>query len=138
MSKRNLSCLSGSSGNSSRKSAGKFVIPTLLKTEEIVVEDEIKQEISTPCTGSKSLVKAGRPDNTIFYTCGGCGESGTHYLGLEYRLVKTATVMEVGTQTGNDEMSVGPVKMEITDPFYYDSVPATSGTVPIVGELRFY
>ena len=87
MAKRKPRCGPGGSGKNSAKSAGKFIIPTLLKTEEIVVEDDIKQEISTPCTNSESLVTVGRPDNTIFYTCGGCGESGTHYLGLQWSSV---------------------------------------------------
>eukprot|EP00116_Pleurobrachia_bachei_P001282 sb/3461544/ len=83
------------------KSARKFVIPTLLKTEQIMVEDIIKPEIDPPWTDSKSSEITGIADSTIYYTCGGCGESGFHHLGLEYRLVRTATLVEVGSQTGD-------------------------------------
>eukprot|EP00116_Pleurobrachia_bachei_P012622 sb/3472884/ len=101
MGKRKLRS-SGSTGKSVKKdtnSADQFVIPSLLKTEQIVVE--IKPEINPPCTDSKSSEITGIADNTIYYTCGGCGASCFHHLGLEYRLVRTATLVEIGSQTGD-------------------------------------
>ena len=80
-------------------SVKKFVIPPLLKTEQIEVD--IKPEIFTPYTDSKSSNISISSDNILTFTCDGCGESGIHHLGLEYRLVKTAMFVEVGTQTGN-------------------------------------
>ena len=61
-----------SSGKNVAKSDGNFEIPTLLKTEQIEVESNIKPEIFTPCTDSKSLKTTGLVDKTIFYTCCGC------------------------------------------------------------------
>ena len=104
----------GSSGKNAAKSDGKFVIPALLKTEQIEVESNIKPEIFTPCTDSKSLKTTGLVDKTIFYTCGGCGESGIHHLGSEYRLVNTAMLVEVGTQTGH-EPSVTEIPVEASE-----------------------
>ena len=91
----------GMAKRKSTKRAKKFVIPSLLKTEQIEVED-IKPEIDPPCTDSKTSGITGIADNTIYYTCGGCGESSFHHLGLEYRIVRTATLVEVGSQTGDD------------------------------------
>ena len=100
MSKRKLGRGTGSSAENISKSARKFIIPALLKTEQIEVD--VKPEITTPClTDSKSSVSS----NSILYTCSGCGKSGYELLPLGYRLVKTTVLAEVGTQTG-DESSV--------------------------------
>ena len=87
-------------GRASRtgRSAKRFIIPALLKTEPIEVD--IKPEIFTPYTDSKSSITISS-DNILTFTCDGCGQAGIHHLGLEYRLVKTAMFVEVGTQTGN-------------------------------------
>jgi hypothetical protein len=85
MAKRNLRSSSGT-GNSAKKhnnSADHFVIPSLLKTEQIVVEDIIKPEINPPCEDSKSSNIAISSDNILTFTCGVCGASGIHHLGLE-------------------------------------------------------
>ena len=74
-------------------------------------------------------------ENDILFKCDGCGKPGSYLLQSGYRLVKTAMMMEVGTQTGSDEITIDPVKMEVTDPFYYDSVPTTSAAVPLFGEF---
>eukprot|EP00116_Pleurobrachia_bachei_P001897 sb/3462159/ len=118
MAKRKLARSTGSSAKNISKSARKFHIPTLLKTEQIEVE--VKPEIDTPCTDSKSSTTS----NNILFTCSGCGRSGSHNLGSGYRLVKTAMLVEVGTQTG-DESSV-------PEPQLNDSIPATSSTTPII------
>eukprot|EP00116_Pleurobrachia_bachei_P006957 sb/3467219/ len=102
MAKRKRGAASGSLAENDTKS-GKFDIPTLLKTEQIEVENNIKPEILTPCTDSKSSNITISSDNILTFTCGGCGASGIHHLGLEYRLVKTARLVVVGTQTGPNE-----------------------------------
>eukprot|EP00116_Pleurobrachia_bachei_P014564 sb/3474826/ len=118
MAKRKLGHGTGSPAKNVSKSARKFVIPVLLKTEQIEVE--VKPEIDTSCTDSKSSVTS----NNILFKCSGCGTSGTHNLGLGYRLVKTAPLVEVGTQTG-DESSVPEIQLE-------DSIPTTSTSSPII------
>eukprot|EP00116_Pleurobrachia_bachei_P001531 sb/3461793/ len=111
MVKRKRGLASGSSGPNVTKSAKKFDIPTLLKTEQIEVKDIRKPEITTPCTDSKTSNIKISADNILTFTCGGCGAYGIHQLGLEYRLVKTAMVVESGTQTG-DESSSSKVPVE--------------------------
>eukprot|EP00116_Pleurobrachia_bachei_P003163 sb/3463425/ len=102
----------------------KFEIPPLLKTEPIYVE--------TPCPVVKiQTIPPGLEENDILFKCDGCGKPGSYLLKSGYKLVKTAILVEVGTQTGSNEITVDPVKMEITDPFYYDSVPTTSAALPI-------
>eukprot|EP00116_Pleurobrachia_bachei_P004122 sb/3464384/ len=119
------------------KSVGKFDIPTLLKTEQIEVESNIKPEILTTCIDSKSLEIAISADNILTFTCGGCGAYGIHHLGLEYRLVKTAMVVESGTQTG-DESSSSKVPVEsandlgLVDENNPISVPASSASPSVV------
>ena len=138
----------GGTGKSAKKdtnSADQFVIPSLLKTEQIMVEDIIKPEIDPPCTDSRSSENTGISDNTIYYTCGGCGVSGVHHLGLEYRLVRTATLVEVGSQTGDaseiqvkasgmiaSEVGVLDDAMERSNHNNPVSVPISSATSPIV------
>ena len=97
---------------------GNFEIPPLLKTEPIYVEPAI---YDTPCPVFKMQIIPG---------------VGSCLLGSGYKLVKTTVSVEVGTQTGCDEITVDPLKMEVTDPFYYDSVPSTSINSSLVGELR--
>ena len=111
------------------KSVKKFVIPAFLKTEPIEVD--IKPEIFTPYTDSKSSNITISSDNILTFTCDGCGESGIHHLGLEYRLVKTAMLVEVGTQTGDDSHSSEiPVEVSnvrsLDDPNNAVSVPTSS------------
>ena len=105
----------------------KFEIPRLLKTEPIYVE-----HANTPAIydGPVSKVQTipGVEENDILFKCDGCGKPGSYLLQSGYRLVKTAMLVEVGTQTGSDEMAT-------TDPFYYDSVPTTSAAVPLFGEF---
>eukprot|EP00116_Pleurobrachia_bachei_P000803 sb/3461065/ len=98
MAKRKLDRGTESSAKNISKSARKFQIPALLKTDQIEVE--AKPEIDTPCTDSKSSITS----NNILFTCSGCGTSGTHHLGLEYRLIKTAMLVEAGTQTGDESI----------------------------------
>ena len=107
------------------RSVKKFVIPALLKTEPIEVpsypptllkteqiEVDIKPEIFTPYTDSKSSNLTISSDNILTFTCDGCGQAGVRHLGSEYRLVKTAMLVEVGTQTGNESSSSEiPVEM---------------------------
>ena len=98
----------GSSPKNVSKSARKFVIPLLLKTEQIEVD--IKPDISDmPCADSKSSITS----NSILFNCSSCGKSGNHYFGSEYRLVKTDTLVEVGAQTG-DGCSEIPVEVANT------------------------
>eukprot|EP00116_Pleurobrachia_bachei_P005270 sb/3465532/ len=104
MAKRKLTSGNESSAKNISKSARKFHIPALLKTEQIEV---VKPEIDTPCTDSKGSITS----NNILFTCSDCGRSGTHHFGLEYRLVKTALLVEVGTQTG-DESSGPEIQLE--------------------------
>eukprot|EP00116_Pleurobrachia_bachei_P019491 sb/3479753/ len=111
MAKRKRGAASGIMADNVTKSAKKFDIPALLKTEQIEVESNIKPEILTPCTDSKSSNITISTDNILTFTCGGCGESGIHRLGLEYRLVRTATLVEVGTQAG-DESSSSEIPVE--------------------------
>ena len=118
MAKRKLGHGTESSAKNISKSSRKFHIPPLLKTKQIEVE--VKPEIDTPCTDSKSSITS----NNILITCSGCGRPGTHHFGLGYRLVKTALLVEVGTQTG-DENSVSETQLE-------DSIPSTSSTTPII------
>eukprot|EP00116_Pleurobrachia_bachei_P004515 sb/3464777/ len=136
MAKRKLGI--GSSENI-LKSAKEFHIPALLKTEQIEVE--VKPEIDTPCTDSKISITS----NYILFTCSGCGTSGTHNLGLEYRLVKTALLVEFGTQTG-DEFSASKIQLEDSGKIvdnglldrdratYREIIPATStsSTTPVI------
>eukprot|EP00116_Pleurobrachia_bachei_P014147 sb/3474409/ len=110
----------------------KFEIPPLLKTEPIYVEPAIDD---TSCSVTKIQTIPGVDENNILFKCDGCGKPGSYLLKSGYKLVKTALLLEFGTQTGYDEITVDPVKMEITDPFYYDSVPTTSAALPIFGEL---
>eukprot|EP00116_Pleurobrachia_bachei_P006805 sb/3467067/ len=100
MAKRKLRSGTGGSAKKVSNSAKKFLIPALLKTEQIEVE--VKPEINTPCTDSKISITS----KNILFKCSGCGTSGTHHLGSEYRLVKTISLVEVGTQTG--DQSSGP------------------------------
>ena len=113
-----------------------FEIPHLLKTEPIYVEYDI-----TPAIYDEPVLKVqtlpGIEENDIMFKCDGCGKPGSYLLQSGYRLVKTAMLVEVGTQTGSDEITIDPVKMEVTDPFYYDSVPSTSAAVPLFGEFYF-
>ena len=116
------------SGTSVLSTAGKQCkIPPLLKTEPIYVE--------TPCPVVKIQTIPGVEERNILYKCDGCGKPGSYLLDSVYRIVKTAILVEVGTQTGCDEITVDPVKMEITDPFYYDSVATTSAASSLFGEL---
>ena len=111
MAKRKLeSHAAESSGKHVAKSDGQFVIPTLLKTEQIEVEGNIK-----PYTESKTAKITISTDNILTFTCGGCGLSGIHNLGSEYRLVKTAMLVEVSTQTG-DESTVTESPIEESGP----------------------
>ena len=107
MAKRKRGSSKESSAKNISKSARKFVIPPLLKTEQIEVEVNVKPENDTPCTDSKSSITA----NNILFKCSGCGKSVNHHLGLGYRLVKTALLAEVGTQTG-DESSDPEIQLE--------------------------
>ena len=111
-----------------------FEIPHLLKTEPIYVEHDI-----TPAIYDGPVLKVqtipGIEENDILFKCDGCGKPGSYLLQSGYRLVKTAMLVEVGTQTGSDEIVMEPVKMEVTDPFYYDSVPTSSDAVPLFGEF---
>eukprot|EP00116_Pleurobrachia_bachei_P013694 sb/3473956/ len=136
MVKRKRGLASGSSGPNMRKSTG-FEIPALLKTEQIEVEDIRKPEITTPCTDSKTSNIKISADNILTFTCGGCGASGIHHLGLEYRLAKTAMLVEVGTQT-RDESSSSKVPVEashdlcLVDETNPVSVPASATASPSV------
>ena len=146
----------GESGNSFTSTTGsKFEIPPLLKTEPIYMEDDIKPAIYSPCPVSNIITASGAEDNLILFTCDGCGKSGSGRMDSGYRLVKTAMLVEVGTQTGvheirgessttlgsevecsDDEMAVDSVKIESLDPFDYDSVAAIS-TDPPMGDVSF-
>ena len=75
----------------------------------------------------------GVEERNLSFKCDGCGISGSCLLESGYKLVKTAVLVEVGTQTGCDEITVDPVKMKITAPLYYDSVPSTSADYLAVG-----
>eukprot|EP00116_Pleurobrachia_bachei_P004119 sb/3464381/ len=118
----------------------KFVIPSLLKTEQIEVEVDVKPNNAPPCTDSKSSISS----NNILFTCLGCGKLG--------RLVKTTVSVEVSTQTW-DESSDPEIKSEdsemlgvlgsldreiVADPINGDgtanlnSNPATSTASPII------
>eukprot|EP00116_Pleurobrachia_bachei_P015020 sb/3475282/ len=124
MTKRKGSTGIGSSTKNIPKSARKFHIPALLKTEQIEVE--VKPEIDTPCTDSKNSLTS----NNILFTCLGCGESGYHNFGLGYRLVKTALLVEVGTQTGDEAETQLEDGDAIVDPEVgtNNSIPATSSS----------
>eukprot|EP00116_Pleurobrachia_bachei_P003630 sb/3463892/ len=123
MSKRKRGAASGILAENVTKSAEQFEIPVFLKTEQIEVESNIKPEIIAPCIDSKSSNITISSDNILTFTCGGCGASGIHHLGLEYRLVRTATLVEVGTQTG-DESNVTKVTLEALED---DDSPFESG-----------
>eukprot|EP00116_Pleurobrachia_bachei_P001242 sb/3461504/ len=103
----------------------------------------------------KKKTSSGADDNLILFTCDGCGISGSGRLDPGYRLVKTAMMVEVGTQTGvpeirggspttlgsevgclEDEIAVDSVKIESLDPFYYDSVADISAAPPM-GDVSF-
>ena len=112
----------------------KFEIPPLLKTEPIYVEPELAiDDTSWPVIKIQTI--PGVEERDILFKCDGCGKPGSYLLESGYKLVKTAILVEVGTQTGCDEITVDPVKMEITDPFFYDSVPTTSAVSSLFGEL---
>ena len=128
------------------RSVKKFVIPDLLKTEPIEVpsypptllkteqiEVDIKPEIFAPFTDSKSSKITISSDNILTFTCDGCGESGIHHLGLEYRLVKKAMLVETSTQTGDDSNSSGIADeasnvRSLDDSNHLVSVPTSSAT----------
>ena len=131
-------------------SVKEFVIPALLKTEPIEVpsyppalpepeeiEVDIKPEIFTPCKDSKSSNITISSDNILTFKCDGCGQSGVHHFGSEYRLVKTAMLVQVGTQTGDDsnspEIPVEASKVPSLDgPNNPVSVPTSSAASPSV------
>ena len=127
-----------SSAKNISKSPRKFIIPALLKTEQIEVD--VKPDITTPCiTDSKSSIFS----NSILYTCSGCGKSGYHPLPLGYQLVKTAVLAEVAIQTGDESsVSVEPCgsnerswdqyTMERNSQINLVPVDATSTTSPII------
>ena len=111
--------------------------------------------IYSPCRVSNIVTASGAEDNIILFNCDGCGKSCSGRLDSGYRLVKTAMLVEVGTQTGvheirgessttlrsevgclDDEMAVESLKIESLDPFYYDSV-ATIPTDPPMGDVSF-
>ena len=103
------------------------------------------------CSPDSTIPKiTGVDGNTVFITCDGCGKPDSYLLASGYKIVKTAVLVEVGTQTGPDfpesrqessttlgskvgcldnEMAVDHVKLETLDTFYYDSasVPTPVG-----------
>eukprot|EP00116_Pleurobrachia_bachei_P012459 sb/3472721/ len=137
MAKRKRGAASGILAENVSKSAEKFDIPALLKTEQIEVDNNIKLEIITPCTDSKSSNIKISADNILAFACGGCGASGIHHLGLDYRLVRTATLVEVATQTG-DESSSSKIPVEtfnarsLDDQSNYLSIPACATSPSVV------
>ena len=124
----------GNSKNPFTATDRNFEIPHLLKTEPNYVERDITPAIyDGPVLKVQTLPRI--EENDILFKCDGCGKPGSYILQSGYRLVKTAMLVEVGTQTGSDEITINPVKMETTDSFYYDSVPSTSAAVPLFGEF---
>ena len=80
-----------------QKTSNKFqVLPPLLKTEDIVVED-IKPVITTPTLPKETMVDS---KHVVSHLCDNCGKSGFNRLG--YRVVKSATLVDVGIQTGEE------------------------------------
>ena len=82
----------------------KFEILPILKTEPIYVE--------TPSPVFKIRTIPGIEENDILFKCDECGKPGSYLLESGYKLVKTAALVEVVTQTGSDEITVDPVKIE--------------------------
>ena len=105
-----------------------------LNTEPMNVKPEMKPAIYDT-SFSVFNARTIQGENDTLFKCDGCGKSGNYLLDLGYRLVKTAMLVEVGTQTGLDEIAIDPVKVEITDPFYYDTPILTSATLPIIGKF---
>ena len=133
MAKRKQDCLTTSSKKIVRKPAKSSKNPSL----------------STPFTDTEIPKIADVAEDIISFKCKGCGKSGNHPLSLEsgYRLVKTAMLVEVGTQTGDGSMlpeieieDTGLVEsLRLMDPnnvekkaiVNNDSLPATSASSPI-------
>ena len=86
-----------------RRAANEFqVLPPLLKTEDILVED-IKPVIRSSTLPKETMVDS---RHAVSHLCDNCGKSGFHRLG--YRVVKLATLVDVAIQTGEKvEMQPG-------------------------------
>ena len=114
-----------------RKTSNEFqVLPPLLKTEDILVED-IKPVITTPTLPKETMVHS---KHVVSHLCDNCGKSGFHRLG--YRIVKSVTLVDVAIQTG-EEAEMQPVtsnlfeEMQLLDQeMRPDQIKSSSGSVP--------
>ena len=84
----------------------------------------------TPCTDPEIPEGVGVAQDSISFKCKGCGKSDNHPIESGYRLVKTALLVEVGTQTGDEAETQLEDSDALVDPEVgtNNSIPATSSS----------